>query len=81
MTDNVIDLALKKAERLAETLEPIPEEPDEDVIMECHNCQNKAFSILTTKTENCSIPGYDIICTACDSIVTLKGEIVMEEGP
>jgi hypothetical protein len=81
MTADVLDFALKKAERLAETLEPIPVEPEEvDVIMECCNCQNKAFTILSASADKpTSIPGFDIVCTACDTIITLTGETLMVE--
>jgi hypothetical protein len=85
MSADVLDFALKKAERLAETLEPIPVEPEEpeavDVIMECPNCQNKAFTILTaSKDKPSSIPGFDFLCTACNTIITLTGEVLMVEA-
>jgi hypothetical protein len=81
MTADVVDFALKKAERLAETLEPIPEEPEEvDVIMECCHCQNKAFTLMKASDDQpTSIPGFDLICTACDTIIDLTGQALMVE--
>lgn len=78
MNDNVIDLALRKAERQAETLEPIPNELDDDVMIECAECQNKAFAIVTTRRADASFVGHDLICTACDWVVDLSEGLTRE---
>lgn len=76
MTADVLDFAIKRAELLAEKLEPIPEERPEDVILSCPSCENKAFTLLTCNREESAFPGWDVICTACDSIVEdLTGDL------
>lgn len=75
--NNVIDLAAHKAKREEQKhRHPNPSErdPDWNRIIACPVCNNRAFTIYMSDDEGASVPGYDMICTACDCIVDLTVE-------
>lgn len=80
MSDNgVIDLAAARAAREANKAKNIgaPEERDEgwDLMLCCPACENRAFTIYVTDDPEPSFKGHNVICTACDCIVDLTGEV------
>jgi hypothetical protein len=70
MDGNVIDLASRRAE--PRKVQPAEQDSNSDVIVGCPVCENKAFTLLTSNSKEASFPGYDLICTACDTVIDMS---------
>ncbi|AZO48058.1 hypothetical protein [Mesorhizobium sp. M4B.F.Ca.ET.058.02.1.1] len=68
----IVDFRSKKIERIEASAEVIVEKLPDDTIMECSVCNNKAFTLITNSAEDATFPGFDVVCTACDTIIDMS---------
>jgi hypothetical protein len=81
--DNVVDLSAIRGSKAPADLNiegsaeaEVETDPYSEGMMECSFCQNKAFALfhVDVATKDSSIPGYDLVCTACNTIVDFEND-------